>query len=122
MNFQKIHTLFLLIYLLKVNQRNKHLLYLTFSLMGEFTGFEDEKFISIERTFQFHRLRSMKNTCYVNAALKVLFNIPYFMEELKQMVNILKDSASSSTICEYVCAIFDILTSNNNENNRNVLM
>jgi len=69
-----------------------------------------------------HRLRSMKNTCYVNAALQTLFNIPYFMEKLKQMVKNLKDSASFSTISEYLCAIFDIMTSNENEKSRNALV
>jgi hypothetical protein len=83
--------------------------------MGEFTVLHDKKFISLERIIQFHRLRGMKNTCYVNAAIQILFNIPHFMEELKQMENILKGSASSSPICEYLCAIFDILTSNGHE-------
>jgi hypothetical protein len=90
--------------------------------MDEFTVFQDGKFISLERNFQFHMLRSIKNTCFVIDTLKNLFNIPYFMEELKQMVNILKDSASSLPICECVCAIFEIFTSNNNGNCRNTFV
>ncbi len=59
MNFEKIYTLFLLIYSLKVKQRNnktqnnKHLPYLIFSPMGEFTVFKDEKLFHLKEPFNF---------------------------------------------------------------------
>jgi hypothetical protein len=47
----------------------------------------------------------------VNAALQVLFNTPFFMVGLRREKDI-KDSAfSEDLIVEYLCSIFNVMTS-----------